>query len=200
MTWMLTATGGVVNLRTMDRASISLLDIAQHLAQLNRYTGACSRPESVAEHSLFVCQLMEEAGIRDPSALLAGLMHDAHEAYTQDLSSPMKELIGEAWSREERRIQLAVLDRFDLVGAFQVWHAEIKHADTVALSTERAQLLPPTGPTWPATISHPPVTWRRFDQSATFTWRDWRDAFAEKFGELQFARNTRARLGLGALV
>jgi len=200
MTWMLTANGSVVNLRTMERDSIRLLDIAQHLAQINRFTGACCRPESVAEHSLFVCQLMEEAGIRDPSALLAGLMHDAHEAYTSDLSSPMKELIGEAWAKEERRIQISVLDRFGLVGAFQVWHAEIKHADTVALSTERTQLLPPVGPIWPATTSHPPVTWRRFDQSATFTWRDWRDTFVEKFGELNFARSTRARLGLGALV
>jgi uncharacterized protein len=199
MTWMLTATGSVVNLLTMEKDSISLSDIAHHLAQTNRYTGACIRPYSVAEHSLFVCELMEEAGVRDPSALLAGLMHDAHEAYTQDLSSPMKELIGAAWAKEERRIQIAVLDRFGLVGATQVWHAEIKHADLVALSTERAQLLPPTGPAWPTTTSHPPVTWRHFDRSAIFTWRDWRDIFADKFGELNFARKTRARLGLGAL-
>ena len=75
MTWMLTATGATVDLRWMAAEDISILDIAHHLAQINRYTGACSRPYSVAEHSLLVCEIMErELGVSSPHALLAGLM------------------------------------------------------------------------------------------------------------------------------
>lgn len=58
MTWMLTATGAAIDLRFMPPAQISLLDIAHHLARLDRFAGACSRPYSVAEHSLLVCDIL----------------------------------------------------------------------------------------------------------------------------------------------
>lgn len=188
MTWMLTATGSQVDLRFMTHDTISLLDIAHHLAQLNRYTGACSRPYSVAEHSLLVADLLERGTTLGPSALLAALMHDAHEAYTADLSSPMKRIVGPAWAMEEQRIQAAVLRRFGLKEAFAQHHDRIKWADLTALSTERAALLPATGPVWPTSTTHPPADWVDLAQRATFTWTDWRDAFIDRFAELIYAR------------
>jgi uncharacterized protein len=188
MTWMLTATGSQVDLRFMAHDTISLLDIAHHLAQLNRYTGACSRPYSVAEHSLLVVELLERSTTLGPSALLAALLHDAHEAYTADLSTPMKQIVGPAWEMEEQRIQAAVLRRFGLQEAFARHHARIKWADLTALSTERAALLPDAGPLWPVTDTHPPVAWVDFAQRAAFTWLDWRQAFIDRFAELSYAR------------
>lgn len=199
MTWMLTATGSVVDLAFIEAATIDILDIAQHLSQINRYCGACSRPYSVAEHSLFVCEIMEHTGVRDPGALLAGLMHDAHEAYTQDLSPMMKRLIGDRWLETEQRIDYAVHARFNLLQEAEAWARQIKHADMVALSTERVQLLPEAGPAWPCLQTHPPVTWRNFNDSAKFTWLDWRQAFLDRFEELRFARKTRTDRGLGML-
>jgi hypothetical protein len=188
MTWILTATGASVDLQFIAGADISLLDIAHHLAQINRYTGACSRPYSVAEHSLLVCDLLErQRFVTNPSVLLAALMHDAHEAYTTDLSQPMKQVVGEAWRQVEERVAHAVRRRFGLLTAFTTGAALVKWADLTALSTERAQLLPPTGPVWAATLTHPPVDWD-FAQRAGFTWQDWRDAFLERYAELHFAR------------
>ena len=188
MTWMLTATGATIDLQFVHGADISLLDIAHHLAQINRYTGACSRPYSVAEHSLLVCDLLERHRlVTDPCVLLAALLHDAHEAYTTDLSQPMKQAVGEAWHNVEERVALAVRRRFDLLTAFTTGADLIKWADLTALSTERAQLLPPSGPVWAATVSHPPLDWD-FEERAGFTWQDWRDAFIERFAELNFAR------------
>lgn len=194
MTWMLTASGANVDLRFIAQGTIDILDIAHHLAQINRFTGACSRPYSVAEHSLLVCELVERAiGIlpADPSVLLAALMHDAHEAYTTDLSSPMKQIVGAAWSMEEQRIQHAVLKRFELLTASTSARTLIHWADLTALSTERAQLLPPGGIDWPVSRTHPPCDWWRFDERAEFTWLDWRQAFLDRFSELQFARRDR---------
>lgn len=190
MTWLLTATGATVDLRLVAPEQISLLDIAHHLAQINRYTGACSRPYSVAEHSLLVCEIAErELGISSPAALLAALMHDAHEAYTTDLASPMKQVIGEAWATVEARIAWSVRRRFRLLVASQSAAADIKWADLAALSTERAQLLPNSGPEWPVTASHPPLGWVRLDDRAGMTWADWRQAFIDRFDELNYARS-----------
>ena len=190
MTWMLTATGVVVDLHFIAAADINLQDIAHHLAQINRYTGACSRPYSVAEHSLLVCEILErERGIRNPALLQAALMHDAHEAYTADLSSPMKQVVGEAWAMEEDRIAHHVRRRFALLTAFSAGGSLIHAADMTALATERAALLPASGPEWAVMRSHPPVAWWNFDQRAGFTWADWRQAFLDRFAELQYARS-----------
>lgn len=186
MTWMLTATGAQFDLRCIALDQISILDIAHSLAQLNRYTGHARRPYSVAEHSLLVVELLERHSNETAEELLAALLHDAHEAYTADLSSPMKQVLGDAWHAEEDRIQAAVLGRFGVLGAFQRRQQRIKWADLTALSTERHALLPPTGPVWPATSSHPPVDWVDFNARARFTWEDWRQAYLDKVAELRF--------------
>lgn len=189
MTWMLTATGATVDLRWLRGDDISLLDIAHHLAQINRFTGAAVRPYSVAEHSLLVCEIAErELGIRSPSMLLAALMHDAHEAYTTDVSSPMKQVLGEGWALTEERIAWQVQGRFQIRTASVAARADIKWADLTALSTERAQLLLPSGPDWPVSTSHPGVGWVRLADRAGMGWEDWRQAFLDKFAELNFAR------------
>jgi hypothetical protein len=198
MTWMLTATGATVDLEWVAASSISLLDIAHHLAQINRFTGACSRPYSVAEHSLLVVEIMErELGIRSPHALLAGLLHDAHEAYTTDLSTPMKQVLGAGWSRTEARIAQAVRDRFGVNSASAAAFADVHRADYRALATERAQLLPPGGPDWPIIAGYPPVTWVRLADRAGMTWHDWRQAYLDKFAELNYSRNLQMECAIG---
>jgi len=189
MTWMLTATGATVDLRWLRGDDISLLDIAHHLAQLNRYTGAASRPYSVAEHSLLVCEIAErERGVRSPAMLLAHLMHDAHEAYTNDVSSPLKQVLGPGWADTENRIAWQVHQRFGICVASAAAARDIKWCDLTALSTERAQLLPPSGPDWPCTASHPPVGWVRLADREGMGWQDWKQAFLDKFAELHYAR------------
>ena len=71
--------------------------IAHSLAQINRFTGHASRPYSVAEHSLLVCDIAERYFGLDVHGQLAALLHDAHEAYTTDLSTPAKAEVGGGW-------------------------------------------------------------------------------------------------------
>ena len=189
MTWMLTATGACLDLQFIAADAISILDIAHHLAQVNRFTGAARRPYSVAEHSLLVCDIMQrDMGILSPHLLLAGLMHDAHEAYTNDLSTPMKQAVGDSWASVENRVAHAVHKRYDLISAMTAARDAIHHADLMALSTERAQLMPVAGPAWPCLTSHPPASWCSLTDREHFTWADWRQAFLDRFGELNFAR------------
>lgn len=199
MTWMLTATGAQLDLRFIRDDTISVLDIAHHLAQINRFTGACSRPMSVAEHSLFVLTIVEQTlPTADPAVLLAALMHDAHEAYTTDLSQPMKQVIGPAWSCEEKRIQQAVLKRFGLLEASAAASRLIHWADMTALVTERKHLMPHTGPAWEAERLHEPARCWDFIATEAFSWRDWRELFLERFGELQYARKAPPSLSIAA--
>jgi uncharacterized protein len=192
MTWMLTVTGAQVDLRLMEKKSLSLLDIAHALAKLDRFTGHCTRPYSVAEHSLLVAEIMErELQIHDPAALLAGLMHDAHEAYIGDLSTPLKQLLGAPWALEEARIQQAVLARFGLVSAYYRHERDIKRADLIALATERRDLMPPGGPAWPAIENVAPIEhrWQRLNAPTAMHWKDWREEFVQRFGDLYEQHN-----------
>ena len=193
MTWMLTASGMVVDLLRPQGAVFSISDIAHHLSQINRYTGAARRPLSVAEHSLLVCEILErERGERDPSVLLAALMHDAHEAYTQDLSTPAKQAVGAAWGEFENRVQFAVLRHHGLITAYTAARERICWADRTALATERAALLPQDGPEWGVMRTHTPVSWQDFDRFSAYDWQRWRDAFELRYQALSQARDIKA--------
>lgn len=68
-----------------DPQMINLVDIAHSLSNLCRWNGHTMRFYSVAQHSIFVASLMEK-----PEDKLAGLLHDASEAYISDMARPVK--------------------------------------------------------------------------------------------------------------
>lgn len=186
MTWMLTATGRTFDLQFIQEGGVSIDDVAHHLAQINRYTGAARRPYSVAEHSLLVVEILRMYGVVDRRVLLLGLMHDAHEAYTNDISTPVKSVVGPAWSAFENRVQHVVLSHFGLLTTNAAHHDAIKWADMVALRTERKQLLPPGGPVWPCEATHANAAWVDLSERDSYTWDDWRRAFRDEFDNLTF--------------
>ncbi len=136
---MCTASGRPFDLLKPDPEQITLEDIGHHLANLCRYTGACSPGYNVAQHCCLVASLVE------PRLRFAALLHDAAEAYTNDMSSPMKAAVrilcpgliellhGPIEAAVEKRfgIHLSPADR-----------AAIKHADMVALATEKRDFMP----------------------------------------------------------
>jgi uncharacterized protein len=160
MTWMVTASGTEVNLAYITGHEISVGDIAAQLSRIRRFTGAPKRSISVAEHSLRVCDVVERHhGCTSPSGLLAALMHDAHEYLTGDLSSPMKQLIGEAWDVVELDVQQRVLQHFGLLTAYRTHQHLIKPADLMVLTAEKQQCMPESFRTWPCEIFHPAPDW-----------------------------------------
>lgn len=86
-----------VDLLNPDPATIDLRDISWAMSNLARYTGHTDRPVSLLHHSVicdaYAAIVME---CRDPVTRLAILLHDAHEAYTGDISRPMKRMLDKA--------------------------------------------------------------------------------------------------------
>lgn len=195
MTWILTATGAEVDLRRPTHSSLAATDIAHALAQINRFTGHAARPYSVAEHSLLVCELLErEYGVLNPKPLLAALLHDAHEAYAGDVSTPAKQAVGWSWTEFETLLENRVLERWGVLRTAREWASLIKACDLMALAIERRDLLPPAGPkstAWPALAGIQAPGWVNLMEGhrLTYTWADWRDTFLDRFGELQFGAN-----------
>lgn len=106
-----------VSLLDPDPRTISLGDIAASLARQCRYNGHVEGFYSVAEHSVYVSRLIERAG-HHPKVQMAGLLHDAHEAYIGDITQPVKALLERAAPSVirhlEERLDRAICARFGL--------------------------------------------------------------------------------------
>jgi len=109
---IVTATGGEFPFEGFDASHICIEDIAKSLSQLCRFTGHTSLFYSVAQHSLLVAEKMPGP----PKEKLVGLLHDAAEAYTNDLASPLKAYLESqcdyVYRDLQARITAAVYDRF----------------------------------------------------------------------------------------
>jgi 5'-nucleotidase len=90
-----TFTGLYVNPLDLRAEDICIEDIAHHLSIINRYTGASPEPFSVAQHSVMGTEYFYL-----PEMKLAFLLHDAAEAYFNDIASPVKHDPRMEWYRE----------------------------------------------------------------------------------------------------
>ena len=101
MTSIRTASGITFDLFRPKAEDVRIADIAHALARLTRYTGhgRAGMHFSVAEHSVRVCRYaMQVRPASDHEARAwhwAALMHDAHEAYVGDVTSPLKRAMRE---------------------------------------------------------------------------------------------------------
>ena len=189
--------GAELDLHRPAPGTITASSLGWSLAQLNRFTGHARRPYCVAEHSLLVTEILErEHGVTASNldgamALMAALMHDAHEAYCGDLHTPGKLAVGPAWRQFERRLEQAVHSAFALHGAMAAHGALIKQADLQALATERRDLLPPACTPWACLVGVEPLRWVNLasPERAAMAWTDWRDAWLARLDELDYARN-----------
>ena len=112
--WVQTASGTKVWPLDARVEEILLSDIAQHLSNLCRFTGACRKFYSVAQHCVLVSKLCP------PEHAMWGLLHDAAEAYIGDLPRPLKHsgdgnLFGKHYQEVEERLLGVIAERFGLV-------------------------------------------------------------------------------------
>lgn len=134
--WIETYTGKVFHFLSPALEEIDIEDIAHSLANECRFGGHTSEFYSVAEHSVLVATLLPD------DLALAGLLHDASEAYIRDIASPVKQYLSN-YKDIETVIQDAVHHKFGVK-----FSPEIKEADTLALKAEAQQLLPSKGESW----------------------------------------------------
>jgi hypothetical protein len=119
---------------------IDIDDIAFSLSNQSRYTGHTVF-YSVAEHSILVAELLY-LQTRNKDLALAGLLHDASEAYLSDLASPLKQFFPE-YKKMEDLIDGVIKQKFKLIS-----DTRVKQADLQQLCTEAYYLLPSKGKTW----------------------------------------------------
>lgn len=129
---ILTRTGRLLDLRCPEEHDFDIEEIAHALSQLCRYTGHPVGFYSVAQHSVLVSTLLSRQDA------LAGLLHDAAEAYIGDVSAPLKGLLPE-YRALEARLQAALFAAFGLP---PVLPKAVGWADQVLLVTEMRDLMP----------------------------------------------------------
>lgn len=154
--WIQTYSGLAFPLLEPRPEHVHLRDISEALSKICRFTGHTRWPYSVAQHSLFVADMIRAYGRLDAEPY--GLLHDAKETYVGDIATPIKKAlalvsradagvggaasIGSALDQLEEPIDQAIHQRFGLD-----WpppddvQAIVRHCDLMALATERRDIL-----------------------------------------------------------
>lgn len=127
--------GRYVELLDPKPDEIALEDIAHALAYICRFGGHTASFYSVAEHSLFVSAMLHRQ-FGDPRLTLAGLLHDATEAYLGDMVRPLKRQLP-AYKEAEDRMADVIAQHFGIDGAL-FHHPLVREADEQALVFEMA--------------------------------------------------------------
>lgn len=111
---MTTFTGLRVDPLNMEPEDVDILDIAHALSRQCRYNGHTGGFLSVARHSIWVAQRLQEKGFARRS-VLTGLLHDAAEAYLGDMIRPLKHgELGEGYKVVELALERVIADTFGL--------------------------------------------------------------------------------------
>lgn len=124
-----------------------LEDIAQALSHQCRFNGHVSF-YSVAEHSVWVSQILENQGHLANTQLL-GLLHDGAEAYLGDIPGPWKRYVkvdNRPIAELEKAIELRMFERFGIEYTDEQWE-DVKRADHLAYLDE-ASCRPAPGKGW----------------------------------------------------
>jgi 5'-deoxynucleotidase YfbR-like HD superfamily hydrolase len=130
-------TGGYFSFECPETSVYTIEDVAHNLSHINRFTGSSEVAYNVAQHSLYVSLYLEQQGY-PVSIQLAGLMHDAVEFATGDVSKPLKTLLPD-YRKIEYRCEKAILKKYGI--DFPLASC-IKDADNAVFVAERKYLQP----------------------------------------------------------
>ena len=130
MSYITTITGKHIDFANITPDQFCIKDIAAGLSNTCRFTGQLANFYSVAQHSVYVSQIVP------PEFALEALLHDATEAYMGDITSPLKAMLPD-YKAIEKRVDAAIREQFGLPPVMPV---EVHDADLVMLATEKRDL------------------------------------------------------------
>lgn len=168
--WIQTNSGQCFDLLNPTISMITTSDIAEALFKIPRFNGHLSTWWSVLHHSLAVAKLVQNILSHDEtysnwteetkaSTILCALLHDATEAYVGDMAKPLKDLLPEYRTIEDR-----IFETIRVAYSLPPICPLIKLADAVLLSTEASHFLsPPPVSDWHLTFA-PPLPYSFLEQ------------------------------------
>jgi hypothetical protein len=124
---------------------VNIFDIAHHLANQCRYSGATQKFYSTAQHCCLLAHYAETIMKADAIECMLILMHDAAEAYLVDIPRPVKQHMLEyrAWDAAIQKVVRTWLGLGDV--PLPSYQDEI---DSRIIVDERAQLMSDSGNDW----------------------------------------------------
>jgi hypothetical protein len=111
--WVPTFTGHKLNPTSINPKDITIEDIGHHLSLQCRFAGATEKLCSVAQHSVMVAEYVWTETHSTHDALW-GLLHDAAEAYVQDINIAVKDLIKVVYDPLEERLLETIIAKYGL--------------------------------------------------------------------------------------
>lgn len=131
-----TFTGKRFDAQNLKVEDVCIEDIAHHLSQIARFTGACPFHYSVAQHSVLVAQRVP------PSKKIPALLHDSPEAFLNDLTHNLKYYspVGMPYLELEHRALLVICEALG-VNVSDVESDVVKAADDLIFDFEWKQLI-----------------------------------------------------------
>ena len=141
--WIQGRLGGKVFPACLDPEQVELVDIASGLCHESRFNGQYNHEDfySVAEHCVWVSRVC------DPKDAMAGLLHDASEAYLKDIPTPLKNLPDmSGYRRLEEEVTRTIYRRFGLV--VPTMPDSVRDADAAMLAVEVERFKAPVHPDW----------------------------------------------------
>jgi len=155
--WSQTYSGRSFDYDLIEQNEFHLEDIAHQLSMVNRYGGACTYPYSVAQHSCALAVTMMEHGFPARECLYA-LFHDAAEAYTGDIRTPLKDNMPGCRVIEDK-VQTALLKAMNAkyIPVPLIAPHRMKEYDRRIVNDEKAVVMNPCMKKWYGMEGFPPL-------------------------------------------
>ncbi len=148
-----THSGKRVSFNNPMQEQITFGDIAWSLSRTSRFNGHTQGeyPYTVAQHSVWVAFIVQHYLQANRLITLQALFHDAHEAYTGDIVSPLKYIteLHHLISPIEKRLQRVIHQTFHIPEPTEEAARIISLADQYALAVEAHHLTHSNGKEWP---------------------------------------------------
>lgn len=138
MSYIQTLSGKKFSYQFATADDIEIEDIANALSNICRFAGHLPEFYSVAQHSVLTSLIVPA------EFAFEALMHDAAEAYCQDIPAPLKALLPD-YQRIETLVDDLIRQKY---GINPEQAAVVKYADLVMLATERRDLDIDDGSVW----------------------------------------------------